>query len=106
MKLDPRSSAWDLDGKNRFLSMSEVSLQLIMMTSIYLIRAYQCLTKKNAFVSVSKYEARLLHQGDTPRWATPFPVSWLLICNPALLGTTACVHSLVMLSLFDKYIFP
>lgn len=90
MKLDPRSSVWDLDEKTVF-SMSEVSLQLIMMTSIYLIRAYQCLTKKNAFVTVSKYEARLLHQGDTPRWATPFPGSWLLICNPGLLGTTACI---------------
>lgn len=52
-------------------------------------QARRCLTKKNAFVTVSKYEVRLLHQGDTPRRVTPFPGSQLLICNPALLGTTA-----------------
>ena len=54
-------------------SLPEVSLLLIMMTSVYLIRTRKCLTKKNAFVAVSKYKVCLLNQNATPRRVSLFP---------------------------------
>lgn len=54
-------------------SLPEVSLLLIMMTSVYLVRTHKCLTKKNAFVTVSKYKVCLFHQNDTPRQASLLP---------------------------------
>lgn len=52
-------------------SMFKVSLLLIMMTSIYLIKACECLTKKNTFVTISKYNVCPLNQNGTPRWMSP-----------------------------------